>query len=265
MRYNREVCIATDHNLTSDDRMLVAETEIRRLTESFSRLKEQLIPVFKIVKEFQPLPTPDGTHTKEPTLSRKFSTKKLFLGSAPRQPSPTTIPSAEYYTEPVSPSSPYKYGDSSSRSQTPNHQNLLPTLTESQPARLPAPPRPPPPGTLSSRGRDRSDDGSTTPSTTSSTTTLFSSASAASNASIDAFKSFRVGFDDPCSKVLPAALKKYKINSDWRDYSLFICYGETERSLGLDEKPLLVFQELQRLHKNPVFMLRLRKDVDDKF
>lgn len=33
--------------------------------------------------------------------------------------------------------------------------------------------------------------------------------------------------DDPCYKVLPAALKKYKINDDWRQYALFICYGNT--------------------------------------
>lgn len=39
------------------------------------------------------------------------------------------------------------------------------------------------------------------------------------------YKSFRVTLDDPCYKVLPAALKKYKINDDWRQYALFICYG----------------------------------------
>lgn len=39
------------------------------------------------------------------------------------------------------------------------------------------------------------------------------------------YKSFRVTLEDPCYKVLPAALKKYKINDDWRQYALFICYG----------------------------------------
>lgn len=33
--------------------------------------------------------------------------------------------------------------------------------------------------------------------------------------------------EDPCWKVLPAALKKYKINDDWKMYALFICYGNT--------------------------------------
>jgi hypothetical protein len=45
--------------------------------------------------------------------------------------------------------------------------------------------------------------------------------------SVDAFRSFRISQDDPCHKVLPAALKKYKINDDWQKYALFICYGTT--------------------------------------
>lgn len=254
-----------------DDRITSAEAEIRRLTESLNRLKDQLGPVFKITKEYQPLPTPEPL-LQAPSLSRKFSTKKLFLGAAPRQASLNSLPLAEHYTEPVSPSSPYKYSTDSpvsSRVPTPIHQHGRASMTESSPqtqSRLPPPPRPPPPGVMSlaNRGRDRSDDGSSSAVSLSNQSTpglsgsMMASQSPSSNAGLDAFKSFRVGFDDPCSKVLPAALKKYKINSDWRDYSLFICYGDQERSLGLDEKPLIVFQELQRLQMNPVFMLRLR-------
>ena len=36
----------------------------------------------------------------------------------------------------------------------------------------------------------------------------------------------KVGFDDPTSKVLPAALRKNKIKEeDWGDYAMFITYG----------------------------------------
>lgn len=93
-------------------------------------------------------------------------------------------------------------------------------------------------------------------SSTSTSTSSTTNNAASSSSSSDPFKSFRVGLEDPCSKVLPAALKKYKINDDWREYSLFICYANEERCLGLDEKPLLVFQELQKQNKSPVFMLR---------
>lgn len=46
-------------------------------------------------------------------------------------------------------------------------------------------------------------------------------------------KSFKVSMDDPAWKVLPAALKKYKINNDdWQNYAMFICYGTTGTSIG---------------------------------
>ncbi|KAK4056811.1 hypothetical protein OIO90_002060 [Microbotryomycetes sp. JL221] len=75
------------------------------------------------------------------------------------------------------------------------------------------------------------------------------------------YKNFRVTLEDPCYKVLPAALKKYKITDDWRQYALFICYGSTERCLAYDEKPLLLFQRLKESGNNPVFMLRHIKDI----
>ncbi|KAF9313359.1 Adaptor for signal transduction [Podila horticola] len=72
----------------------------------------------------------------------------------------------------------------------------------------------------------------------------------------DAFRSFRISQDDPCHKVLPAALKKYKINDDWRQYALFICYGKTERILTYNEKPLLLMKQLRENNESPVFMLK---------
>ena len=51
--------------------------------------------------------------------------------------------------------------------------------------------------------------------------------SRAKDAAHSAAKSFRVTLEDPCWRVLPAALKKYKINDDWKLYALFICYGNT--------------------------------------
>ncbi|CAE6455355.1 unnamed protein product [Rhizoctonia solani] len=75
------------------------------------------------------------------------------------------------------------------------------------------------------------------------------------------YKSFKVTLDDPCWKVLPAALKKYRISDDWQNYAMFICYGNTDRCLSYDEKPLLLFQRLKDANKNPVFTLRHIKDI----
>lgn len=74
--------------------------------------------------------------------------------------------------------------------------------------------------------------------------------------SVEIFKSFRVSWEDPCYKVLPAALRKYNIHHDPKDYALYIVYGDQERCLGLDEKPLLLFKQLEREGRKPMFMLR---------
>lgn len=102
--------------------------------------------------------------------------------------------------------------------------------------------------------------------------------------SSDNLKSFKVSLEDPTWKVLPAALKKYRINNDsWKNYAMFICYGSSgalrhlsltppsnstyfignriERCLSYDEKPLLLFQKLKDSKKNPVFMLKHIKDI----
>lgn len=73
---------------------------------------------------------------------------------------------------------------------------------------------------------------------------------------VEVFKSFRVSMDDPCHKVLPAALKRYSIDADWKQYALYIVYGDQERCLGLEEKPLIVFKQLDKEGRKPMFMLR---------
>ncbi|KAE8244258.1 hypothetical protein A4X13_0g6724 [Tilletia indica] len=75
------------------------------------------------------------------------------------------------------------------------------------------------------------------------------------------YRSFRVTLEDPCYRVLPAALKKYKINDDWKKYALIICHGNTERCVTYEEKPLLLFQKLKESKQNPIFMLRHIRDV----
>ena len=77
-------------------------------------------------------------------------------------------------------------------------------------------------------------------------------------ATVETFKSFHVSSNDPCYRILPVALQKYKISADWRLYSLFISYGDQERLVGLDEKPLVLFKDFEGEGKRPVFILRRR-------
>ncbi|KAG5975605.1 hypothetical protein E4U55_007637 [Claviceps digitariae] len=74
--------------------------------------------------------------------------------------------------------------------------------------------------------------------------------------SVEVYKSFRVSMDDPCHKVLPAALRKYNINPPWDNYGLYIVFGNQERCLTMDEKPLILFKQLDKEGKKPMFMLR---------
>src|ERR1700710_2169560 len=41
-----------------DERMTIAEMELRRITAEYTRLREDLLPVFRTFKEGQPLPYP---------------------------------------------------------------------------------------------------------------------------------------------------------------------------------------------------------------
>jgi hypothetical protein len=60
----------------------------------------------------------------------------------------------------------------------------------------------------------------------------------AKDAAYSAAKSFRVTLEDPCWKVLPAVLKKYKVDDDWKRYALFITFGNTGKYSYLQHRPL---------------------------
>ncbi|CAH7677059.1 hypothetical protein PPACK8108_LOCUS12182 [Phakopsora pachyrhizi] len=95
-----------------------------------------------------------------------------------------------------------------------------------------------------------------TPTLKDSSRTTTTSSRTASNLSKDddqsnPCKSFIVTLEDPCYKVLLAALKKYKIKEHYKNYVLFICYGNQERCLSYKDKLLLLFQRLREDYQNP--------------
>lgn len=85
------------------------------------------------------------------------------------------------------------------------------------------------------------------------------------NSQMEIFKSFRVRIDESCRVVLPAALKKYNIAGDWRQYALYIVYDDVERCMGLEESPLLVYKQLGEEGRKPTFMLRKHASPQDDF
>ena len=307
---------------------------MNRVLEENRRLREDFLPALRMLKDrSHPLPNPDGQsqdHMSSPplnnlsdkagsNLSRKFSTKKLFLGSAPKNPSPTihegrtlndgsnlhpsaaavaasndltasfggsqTSPNTIDQRSPTSPaystqtsttarSFPRdKYGDDgylegsrtngvrsrSNADDPPNSGNTIASSAASTTSTL----IPSNSSTVSSIAAfaDRKDSSSFTavpPSSTSAgpSGSANSTTSSSNNPQVEIYKSFRVSVEDPCHRVLPVALKKYNINADWRQYALYIVHGDQERCLGLQEKPLILFKQLDREGRKPMFMLR---------
>ncbi|EMD87893.1 hypothetical protein COCHEDRAFT_111035 [Bipolaris maydis C5] len=262
-----------------DERIHTAESELRHLREDLSRvmdenkrLREEILPLIRMLKDNQPLPTPhEHTLTSPPatqersagsSLSRKFSTKKLFLGSAPKNPSPTI----QEHRALVDHSS---LDPSAAAVAASSH--LTASLGSGGPQMSPnsiAQPSPTSPAYTQSQSRQYSRDiprshdhdtnsgWSQTNTSMNAPTSGTSSSTPSTNPQVEIFKSFRVSIDDPCHKVLPVALKKYNITADWRQYALYIVHGDQERCLGLNERPLILFKQLDKEGRKPMFMLR---------
>lgn len=281
-----------------DERMTIAEREMQRITEEYRKLREELLPVFRRIKESeQPLPYPAG-HTASahnqgyghdapstispaaptPSLSqsglqRKFSTKQLYLGSTPKNVSPTyhqpTIPERSIMENTLDPasavdrtilSSAYLPGVPSPTSPHTNGTLTGSTLaSRSYRSDLNTPstrsfPQSEDPYAAYKPGRDSMLGSSSRRAATASP--LPPGPIIGANGSVEVHKSFRVSLEDPCYKVLPAALKKYNIDAPADQYALYIVYGNEQRCLQRDEKPLILFKQLDKEGKKPMFMLR---------
>jgi hypothetical protein len=219
------------------------------------------------------LNNPSINKTLSSSLSRKFSTKRLFLSNnKPNNLSPTSIHDARLQdSSSLDPSAAAvaatnhltaSIRDDAAGGRSPNTSQPSPTSPAYSALNA-----------VSASSRDRSDAYSTYSTRTTSTekeplsgggssgtATTPSSAgppsSVRENPQVEIFKSFRVSIEDPCHKVLPVALKKYNIMADWRQYALYIVHGDQERCLGLNEKPLILFKQLDREGRKPMFMLR---------
>ncbi|PYH96956.1 hypothetical protein BO71DRAFT_319693 [Aspergillus ellipticus CBS 707.79] len=291
-----------------DERIVTMESEMRRIAEDYRRLREELLPVFKMAKDrSQPLPPPtavpassgsDTYHDSQTLtsqtltspsgitlldrsgsiLSRTFSKRGHTGGTTPKTNSPTHIPPS------IHESRMYNDGGLDPSTANSSHMTMLNGKSQLSPG-IPSPTSPGnhyAPQTLASRAYTQPSSSSinhasyshhddTPPPTTARPDRLNPTPTQATRPeiptrsdsraggdppSVEIFKSFRVSMDDPCHKVLPAALKKYNINADWKQYALYIVYGDQERCLGLEERPLILFKHLEKEGRKPMFMLR---------
>lgn len=283
-----------------DERMSMLEQDLRRMTDDFRRLREDMLPALRLVKDAQqPLPNLSGNtqaYSYEATISppaptpppgqsanamkRQYSTRKIVIGTTPKNASPTQTTHERSIAETtLDPANAAERAVLSSSHLAAMNGGGQGSSSPSYPSpNIPSPTSPPThmSGTTLASRSYRSE--APTPSTRSTfensdhatynsrdkgqqgpprrRETPVPDTPSTSNASVEIFKSFRVSMEDPCYKVLPAALKKYQINAPWDQYALYIVYGDQERCLGLEEKPLILFKQLDKEGKKPMFMLR---------
>ncbi|KAF9301971.1 Adaptor for signal transduction [Mortierella antarctica] len=202
--------------------------EVERMSKDLTKLKDEL---WMMQKDQKPLPEPSGSVYPKSNGPSMLSASSTHSHHGPQSPI-------------------HAHGPSTSR--TPGYS------TDSGFHSVPSSPHSP----ADTRGRSSNSDASEDAKTGSpgaegaGAIKVYGQKPSSTRDPADAFRSFRISQDDPCHKVLPAALKKYKINDDWRQYALFICYGKTERILTYNEKPLLLMKQLRENNESPVFMLK---------
>ncbi|KAI5121632.1 hypothetical protein M0805_001161 [Coniferiporia weirii] len=236
------------HDVLKDqgERLRIIEDENRRLNDCLNQCMEELMRMSS--GQSRPTQGEDRALSKQPS----FSWSARFGGArSPTRQDPGTVHSESPHPSPQK----SEYDSSNGRTQPPSyhstHERSAPQRQGSYGNSSNAIASPDTSGVLvnqTNRQLTARQDTSNPPTSISTST--------------DNLKSFKVSLEDPAWKVLPAALKKYKINNDdWQNYAMFICYGQTERCLSYDEKPLLLFQKLKDAKKNPVFMLKHIKDI----
>lgn len=74
-------------------------------------------------------------------------------------------------------------------------------------------------------------------------------------------ENIHTSIDEPCASLLALSLRRHGIIDDYTVYVLFVVFGETERSISYDERPLLLYRRLRESGQIPHFMLRHISEV----
>ncbi|KAI8146277.1 hypothetical protein BJV82DRAFT_601166 [Fennellomyces sp. T-0311] len=210
--------------------------DLGRVSNELYRLREEMSHVWKMFKDKKPLPVfeIDKPPSTPPIMQKSHSHFALQHKSGQLLTPPTTTLHAatDYFNNGATSSS---HHDKSSGLRSPNEEGH--SL------------KPSPSVTINDGGAIK---------------VYGEKLSNSSKVELESSKNVRLLLDDPCSKVITSALKKYHVMDDWQQYSLWIQYGShdnmQERALGYDEKPLRISQKLKEAKQNPVFVLKHVKD-----
>ncbi|ODV83550.1 hypothetical protein CANARDRAFT_29782 [[Candida] arabinofermentans NRRL YB-2248] len=243
----------------------------KRITDQFNKLKEDLLPILKEIKDKKPLPTPDfnqsyqspsiSTQTSPVRLSHHQSQLQATIRPQSIQPSISSkkLSSSSTYRKSINtpPAISPVHPETAPSSSVQSSSTLNPTSAGVSGQRSPMKPM------LSHSNSSMSVRQSLKASKQNSSSSIPQQSS--SSPSNEPLKQLRAKTEDPCYKILQAAMKRHNLEaSEWKKYALVICYGgDQERVLGYDERPVLVFRELHELGLSPSIMLRQVEENDD--
>lgn len=262
------------------------DLDVRRLNEKFRKLKTDLNPVIRLVKESKPLPTPTlDPGVPLPTYSANsvgsanswlppeaenpailapipgFSNGKSSAGSGPgmgAKPASLTLPKStgnQMLQRPLSVASPTQSNRFSSGSVLSMGVGKVADV-KLTPTRYLAKPRLVEARMSPSIAEEAGEDLFKPPSNKNKAPSALVAARAMESET-QPLKQLKASTDDTCLKVLQQAMRRHHIPREkWSKYVLVICYGDKERILKLTEKPVLVFKELKVHEQNPTIMLR---------
>ncbi|KAG7901456.1 hypothetical protein KL935_002522 [Ogataea polymorpha] len=232
----------------------------RKLTEQFNKLKEDLLPVLKEIKDKKPLPTPDRMSPTQLSHHQNQLQTTIVPQSIPAQAAlkkqhsaPNTSSLRRSITSPpiISPILPDQSQFTGSNTNLASQSNISGTQSPRSPSKS---------GSSQSVPRYHKPNRLSMSQSMGTLPTMGSTSTAS-----EPLKQLRAKTEDPCHKILQAAMKRHNLHvSDWKKYALVIVYGgDQERVLGYDEKPVVVYRELQELGLNPSIMLRQVEESDD--
>lgn len=218
----------------------VIEAQIQKVTEKCEKLRTDMMPVFRMVKENEPLPSlqknasstsittigdqpmPDIMSASQPNLplqrAHSISLASPGIGKSKRYSAIPAFSSAKSPNQ-GHPQLPFGRAPSIEDPRQLRKTGGVTLLTEELSQRAP-------------------------------------NSKVSMSTAYEPYKSFRVGMDDPCHRVLPVVMRHNGIIADSHEYRLVVQYGDHERTVADHEKPLHVYKELQDAGKRPVFMLR---------
>lgn len=256
------------------------QEQYKKLNENFNKLKTDLNPVLRLVKESKPLPTP----TLDPGIPQSLPTylfNSVYSANSTGTDAESILPTSGSSNTIATLGTPTS---TTAPTVTIAAAPILPNLAPNLVSRAPASPTSKrfssgsvlsmgvgkladikPPSRLFPKPRlvesKSLPSGLGTEAPEHAKPTLKSKPSSASVAQaqppLQPLKQLKASLDDTCLKILQQAMKRHHIPRDnWSKYVLVVCYGDKERILKLTEKPVIVFKELQEHGKNPAIMLR---------